>query len=130
VPDSFDWATEVAQIKSSLAVIESAAASAVIPPALLAEVKSAVDHCRTTLWAVVLATTNDNYESTALILASRMQRVQEMCGRVQEDVTQGRMWKETPGLGRFVATLGETERSVRSLLDQSEGGGTVQTARP
>jgi hypothetical protein len=111
-------------MRTRLSAIESAANSASIPAHIVKELKSAVDHCRTALWAASLAAQDTKgHEANALILASRLQRVQEMCQRVQDDISNGRVRKETPGLGRFVATLGETERCVRSLIDQSAAGG-------
>lgn len=119
-----DWSQEAWELRSRLSAIEGAANSAAIPAPILKELKSSVDHCRTALWAAALAAEeNEGYQSTALILSARLQRIQEMCERIQDDIAHGRLWKETPGLGRFVATLGETERSVRSLIEQSAAGG-------
>ena len=118
-----DWSQEAWEMRSRLSAIESAANSASIPAPIVKELKAAVDHCRTALWAAALAAQDtEGYESTAIILSARMQRIQEMCARIQDDIAHGRVWKETPGLGRFVATLGETERCLRSLIDQSAPG--------
>lgn len=116
-----DWSHEAWEMRSRLSAIETAANSASIPPTILKELKASVDHCRTALWAASLAVQDaEGYESTALILSARLQRIQEMCERIQDDVASGRLWKETPGLARFIAALGETERSVRALLEQSD----------
>jgi hypothetical protein len=115
-----DWSQEAWEMRSRLATIETAANSASIPAPVLKELKASVDHCRTALWAASLATQDaGGYQSTALILSARMQRLQEMCERLQDDVLNGHVWKETPGLARFVATLAETERQVRSISDQA-----------
>jgi hypothetical protein len=72
----------------SLAAVESAATAANIPPLVMEELRSAVDHCWTTLWAALLAT-QTTYEGTSAIVVARIHRVQEMCGRIREDVTEG-----------------------------------------
>ncbi len=122
MPESQDWFTQIARMKEGLALVEEGATARVIPADGLTELKSAVDHCRTTLWAALLAVQTDANASTAMILATRVQRIREMCERVQEDITEGRMWKEKLGLLQFLATLGETERSVRALLNHSQTG--------
>ncbi len=116
--ETFDWVREAQALKARLGSIEQAAGQGVIPPEALLELRSAVDHCRVALW---MATTSNNTEfgSTAAILGARLSRVQEMCDRIVEEVVAGRVGAETPGLGRFVATLGATEQYVRSLLEQS-----------
>lgn len=120
-----DWSHEAWEMRTRLSAIESAANSASIPPPIVKELKSAVDHCRTALWAASLAAQDgQGYESTALILSARLQRIQEMCERVKDDVAKGRIWRQTPGLGRFVDTLSETERLVRSLVEQAETNAT------
>lgn len=116
-----DWSQEAWEMRTRLSAIEIAANSASIPAPILKELKASIDHCRTALWAASLAQQNEaGNQSTALILSARMQRIQEMCERLQEDVAKGVVWKETPGLSRCIAVLGRTERSIRSVLDQDE----------
>jgi hypothetical protein len=116
VTDPVDWTAEIETIKARLAAIESAAAAASIPQLVMEELKSAIDHCRTTLWAAMVST-QTTYEGSSLIVAARIQRVQEMCCRIREDVTAGRVWKDTPGIAACHASLADTQEAFRSLFD-------------
>ena len=114
-----DWLREAKTVKAQLENIERAALDGIVPAEAIAEVKGAVDHCRTTLWSAVTASSDAESARTAALLAARLARVQEMCDRIVEEVAAGRVWVGTPGLGRFVATLDVTERCVRSLLEET-----------
>ena len=118
--ETTDWMREVQAVKTHLGAIERAAVEGTIPTEAIAEIKSAVDHCRTTLWAAVTAAASDaDSARTATILAARLARVEEMCNRIVEEVAAGHIWVGTAGLGRFVATLDVTERCVKALLEES-----------
>jgi hypothetical protein len=120
VTETTDWMREAQAIKAHLSSIERAAVEGKIPPEPMTTIKGAVDHCRTTLWAVVTAAASDaDSARTATILAARLARVEEMCNRIVEEVAAGHIWVGTAGLGRFVATLDVTERCVRALLEES-----------
>jgi len=120
VTETTDWMREAQAAKTQLGVIERAAVEGVIPPEAMTDVKSAVDHCRTTLWAAATALSSDaDSARMAAILAARLARVEEMCNRIVEEVAAGHIWMGTAGLGRFVATLDATERCIRSLLEES-----------
>jgi hypothetical protein len=115
MPDLVDWTTTVEAVKASLAAVETAATAANIPPLVMEELKSAVDHCRTTLWAALLAA-QTTYEGTSAIVAARMNRVQEMCGRIREDVAAGRIGRDTPGIAACHASLADTGEAFRLLF--------------
>lgn len=117
--ESIDWLRETQALKAQLANIERVAVEGEIPPEAIAEVRSAVDHCRTTLWAAATASSSTESARAAAILAARMARVQEMCNRIVEQVAAGHVWMGTAGLGRFVASLDATERCIRLLLEES-----------
>lgn len=117
--EATDWLLEAKAVRAQLAKIERAAVDGGVPAEAIAEVKSAVDHCRTTLWSASIAAGDAESVRTAALLAARLARVQEMCDRIVDEVAAGRVWVGTPGLGRFVATLDVTERCVRALLDDS-----------
>ena len=117
--ESMDWVRETQALKAQLANIERVAVDGAIPPEAIAEVRSAVDHCRTTLWAAASASSSTESERAAALLAARMTRVQEMCDRIVEQVAAGHVWMGTAGLGRFVASLDATERCMRLLLEES-----------
>jgi hypothetical protein len=116
VPDPVDWTADLDTIKARLAAIESAAAAASIPQLVMEELKSAIDHCRTTLWAAMVST-QITYEGSSLIIAARIQRVQEMCCRIREDVSAGRVWKDTPGVAACHASLADTQEAFRWLFN-------------
>jgi hypothetical protein len=116
VPDSVDWTAELDIIKARLAAIESAAAAASIPQLVIEELNSAIDHCRKTLWAAKVSTLT-TYGGSSAIVAVRIKRVQEMCCRIREDVTAGRIWKDTPGIAACHASLADTQEAFRSLFD-------------
>ncbi len=117
--ESCDWVLETKTLKAQLANIERAAVEGVIALEAIAEVRSAVDRCRTTLYAAATASCSTESERAAALLAARMARVQEMCGRIVEQVAAGQVWMGTAGLGRFVASLDATERCLRQLLEES-----------
>ncbi len=114
---ALDWVGRAETVKGELVAIERAATQSAIPPDVITQLRSAVDHCRTTLWAVVTASGQEGRE--AAILAARLARIEEMCARVVDEIAAGRVWVGTPGLGRVVAALDETERRVKLLLKQS-----------
>lgn len=124
---AIDWAAECERFKATVGSIDGAAAEAKIPPETLRQLKSVVDELRTNLWAALNATRGGPGENTSLILSMRLQRVQEMCDRVREDVAEGRVVQDIADLGRFVATLGEIERCVRSLLEQTTKSQAIGT---
>ncbi len=113
-----DWSVRAQGLNADLRSIEEAAGHGQIPPDAIAEIRRAVDHCRNTLWDVVIATSKEGGGRDAVLLASRLSRIQEMCSRVVEEIAAGRVWSGTPGLARFVAALDETERRVNSLLHE------------
>jgi hypothetical protein len=116
VSDPVDWIAEIEIMKGRLTAIESAAAAARIPLLVIEELKSAIDHCRKTLWAAKTST-ETTYEGSSAIVAVRIKRVREMCCRVREDVAAGRIWKDTPGIAACHASLADTQEAFRSLFD-------------
>jgi len=117
MPDPVDWSTKVEAIRMSLDAVESAATAANIPPLVMEELKSAVDHCRTTLWAALLAA-QTTYEGTSAIVVARIHRVREMCGRIREDVAAGRIGRDAPGIAACHASLADTQEAFRSLFSR------------
>lgn len=117
--EPMNWDTRAQALNAELASVEQAAVKALIPPEAIAQMRQGVDHCRNTLWDVLIASSKDESGRDAIILASRLSRIQEMCSRVVDEIVAGRMWSGTPGLALFVAALDETERRVRKLLEES-----------
>lgn len=116
---TIDWNVRAEALKGELASVENAAAAGQVAAEAMSELKRAVDHCRTALWAATITSSDAQHASDAALLAARFVRVQEMCERIVEAVAAGRIWTGTPGLGRFLASLEATERTVRPLLDES-----------
>ncbi len=114
-----DWTREVQALKRQITNIEQAAGQGVVPSEAIADLRGAVDHCRTALWGAAMASTNPEYSSAAAILNARLTRVQEMCDRIVEEVVAGRVCVGTPGLSRFLVTLTATEQYVRAILEES-----------
>ena len=119
VNGNIDWSFETQTVKARLSSIEKAAVAGEISAEVIGEIRSAVDHCRTTLWGATAAITNATQGAAAVLLTARLLRVQEMCDRIVEEVRVGRVWMGTPGLAAFVTTLTATEQCVRTLLEQS-----------
>lgn len=110
-----DWTAMVEAIKERIAEVETAAAEGRIPPAIAQEVKSVVDHCRTTLWGVLAGASGDGHEAYAAIATARLQRTGEMCQKIQEDVATGRINSDTPGVSTCYAFLVGAEKALRAL---------------
>ena len=117
--ETMDWVTKAQALKAELLNIEQAAGQGRIPLEAMEEMRRGVDHCRNTLWDVVIAAGNAEHARDAAILAARLVRIQEMCERIVEAIATGRVWTGTPGLGRFLASLEATERSVKALFEDS-----------
>ncbi len=113
--EGLDWTTEAQELTARLRAVETAATTASIPPQIMAELKSAVDHCRTALWATMVAPQSP-YESATAIIASRMTRVEEMCRRMIEDVTNGRIWRDTPGIAACHTALADAQKALQLLF--------------
>lgn len=117
--EAVEWGTRARALKDELASIEQGAERALIPPDAMEGMRRAVDHCRMALWAAAVTASDAANAGEAAILAARLVRVQEMCERIVEAIAAGRVWAGTPGLGRFLASLEATERSVKPLLEES-----------
>ena len=115
VQQHVDWTAMVEAIKQRIADVENAANDGKLPPFVVSEVKSVVDHCRTTLWGVMVGTELDSREGYTAIVTARLQRIGEMCQRIQEDVAAGRIGSDTPGVATCYAFLVAAERALRAL---------------
>lgn len=105
----------VETIKERIGEVETAAGEGRIPPDVATEVKSVVDHCRTTLWGVIAGASSDAQEAYTAIAAARLQRTGEMCQKIQEDVAAGRIGADTPGVSTCYAFLVSAEKALRAL---------------
>ena len=110
-----DWTAMVDTIKEQIAEVEAAANDGRIPPFVVSEIKSVVDHARTTLWGVIVGTEGDPHAGYTAIVTARLQRIGEMCQRIQEDVSAGRIGADTPGVSTCYAFLVGAEKALRAL---------------
>lgn len=117
--ETVSWDVRARVLRQELASIERAAAAGHLSKEVISEMRPAVDRCRTSLWAAAIADTQSQSAAEAALLAARLVRVEEMCERIVEAIAKGNVWAGTPGLGRFLAALEATERTVKPLLDES-----------
>ena len=57
-----------------------------LPMAVLEDLKGAVDHLRTTLWAAMAANTDDPDVLASKLVSLRLQRAAEICRQIRLDV--------------------------------------------
>jgi hypothetical protein len=57
-----------------------------LPMAVLEDLKGAVDHLRTTLWAAMSANTDDPDKLTSKLVSLRLHRAAEICLQIRLDV--------------------------------------------
>ncbi len=91
-----EWLQLANRIRRELSRIEEAAAARALPNDVVDDVKSAVDHCRTSLWAAAIFGALENSDdAAAMLVEARLQRTAEMCVRLQADVVAGRIGDAT-----------------------------------
>jgi hypothetical protein len=86
-----------------------------LPAAMLEDLKSAVDHLRTTLWAVISADTDDPDALTTKLISLRMQRADEICRQLRLDVDAGEMDINSADLPKLREALHLTVNRVERL---------------
>ena len=87
-----NWIDLAKTIRRQLAHIEEAAEEKSLPEDVLDDVKAAVDHCRTSLWAAaIFGDAESDHGVTAMLVEARLQRTAEMCVHLQADVAAGRI---------------------------------------
>jgi len=76
----------VRQLRAQLEEIDKRLQGAPLPMAVLEDLKSAVDHLRTTLWAAMSANTDDPDVLASKLVSLRLQRAAEICLQIRLDV--------------------------------------------
>jgi hypothetical protein len=105
---------EIQQLKKGLQEVETRLAGEALPLPLLEEFKEAVDHVRTTLWAVISSKADpDSISST--IVSLRMKRATEMCRQIILDMDAHEIGMESPELPRLREILKLTHERVHRL---------------
>ena len=111
------WIDLAKSIRHQLAHIEEAVEERSLPQDVLDEVKSAVDHCRTSLWAAaIFGDDQGDQGATAMLVEARLQRTAEMCVHLQADVAAG----------RIVDATGRVRLCRRVLQDTVDALGNVK----
>jgi len=76
----------VQQLRAQLEEIDKRPQGAPLPMAVLEDLKGAVDHLRTTLWAAMSANTDDPDVLASKLVNLRLQRASEMCRQIRLDI--------------------------------------------
>jgi hypothetical protein len=76
----------VRQLRAQLEEIDKRLQGAPLPIAVLEDLKDAVDHLRTTLWAAMSANTDDPDVLASKLVSLRLQRAEEICRQIRLDV--------------------------------------------
>jgi len=79
----------VRQLRTQLEEIDKRLQGDPLPAAMLEDLKGAVDHLRTTLWAAMSANTDDPDVLTSKLISLRMQRAAEICRQIRLDIDAG-----------------------------------------
>ena len=77
---------QVRQLRTQLEEIDKRLQGAPLPIAVLEDLKGAVDHLRTTLWAAMSANTDDPNVLASKLVSLRLQRAEEICRQIRLDV--------------------------------------------
>lgn len=107
---------QVTKIANQLETIRERLEDARIPREALEEFKRVIDHTRITLWAMLSLTEADLAEGVAHF---RLQRAEEMCQQVQQDIEKHRITARNPDLAKFYDTMRSTMARVEGLLHAS-----------
>ena len=115
-----DLAEQVNELGLALQGIERELGSGQVPVAVLEDFRTAVDHTRMTLWAVITAADAGELSViTAAIVRYRLGRMIEMCRRSVADMDSGALTLQTPELPVFRALLEQTLARIEQLEESS-----------
>ncbi len=106
---------QIRQLKQALEEMEKRIKAGGVPLAVLEDFKSAVDHIRTTVWAVVSAGEKDQYELANHITRFRVKRATQMCLRIVSDIDVHELSVESPELVQFHAAAKQTIERINRL---------------
>ncbi len=107
-------AEQVKQLKQSFADLENEVPNGDFPRALLEDFQTAVDHVRMTVWALLAAPQTDPSELSATVIRTRMNRTENMCRQIAQDIDSHNLTIESLELKQFHAIL----RSTLSRIDR------------
>ncbi len=107
-------ADQVKQLKQTFADLENEVPNGDFPPALLEDFQIAVDHVRMTVWALLSAPETDPSELSATVIRARMNRTEDMCRQIAQDIDSHNLTIESLELKQLHAIL----RSTLSRIDR------------
>jgi hypothetical protein len=105
----------VQQLRAKLEEIDKQLQSGPLPMAVLEDVKGAVDHLRTTLWAAMSARTDDPDVLNAQLVSLRLQRAAEICRQIRMDIDASEVAIDSPDLPKLREALSLTASRVDRL---------------
>lgn len=89
-----------------------------LPQSTLEGLSGAVDHLRTTVWAVLNSTVDefsDGHRATIVLTSHRMQRSQALMGALSDEIDAGHVTASTPGGEELLAALGLVYKKLHFL---------------
>ena len=107
---------QVNELGLALQGIERELGSGQVPVTVLEDFRTAIDHTRMTLWAVITAADAGELSViTAAIVRCRLGRIVEMCRRSMADMDSGALTSKTPELPVFKAVLEQTLARIEQM---------------
>ena len=79
------------QLRVKLEEIDQRLQGDPLPAPVLEDLKGAVDHLRTTLWAAMSANTDDPDVLTSKLISLRLQRAADICRQIRLDIDAGEL---------------------------------------
>jgi len=89
-----------------------------VPQETLADMSRAVDHLRSTVWAVlnsVVDEFSDAQRATVILTSHRVQRASQLMDSLNEEVDAGRLNRQTQGVDGLRNTLGVVYKKLHYL---------------
>ncbi|MGO9211193.1 MAG: hypothetical protein ACLPXM_20055 [Terriglobales bacterium] len=106
---------QVQQLRAQLEEIDKRPQGAPLPMAVLEDLKGAVDHLRTTLWAAMSANTDDPDALASKVASLRLQRAAEICRQIRLDIDANQVDINSAELPKLREALHLTVNRVERL---------------
>jgi len=108
--------SEIKELKSTLEQLEQRLESTQVPLVVLKDLKTAVDHARLTLWALLSAESEKQSGPAGKIIARfRVLRAKEICEQITQDISSQDITPALPELPQFHSTLKTTLDHINRL---------------
>jgi hypothetical protein len=106
---------QVRQLRTKLEEIDERLQSAPLPITVLEDLKNAVDHLRTTLWAAMSANTDHPDALNAKLVSLRLQRATQICRQIRLDIDASAVDINSADLPELSEALDLTVNRVQRL---------------